>query len=985
MKSNNNFLSTILLLILGLIIISCQNQTADLSTFQIHPDFTIELAAGEPLVFDPVEMEFDETGKAYVVEMPSYPDATEQNRIIILDDKNEDGIFDSRKIFAENLGVTTSILPYKGGLLVAAPPELLFIKDTDGDDLADVREVLMSGFSYGNTQHNFNGLSYGLDNWIYGANGGNSGKPYWLDDQENKISLGRNDFRIDLSNKKLELIGNSSGGFGLAFDNWGNLFETHNLEHISHLAFNERYLDKIPQLGLNARSSISDHDVDGLARIYPIGSQDTRVNHPEQSGFFSGACGITFYGGGAWPSPFEGNVFVADVVLNLIHRDVISANGSSLTASRGRESAAFLASTDRNFRPVNMTVGPDGALYIMDMYREVIEHPEWIPDEIEAALDLNAGKDKGRIYRITPKGFSAHKSTIIDRSNVSELVKLLEHPNQWHRLTSQRLLVESQDKGAIPLLIDLVSNSSVSVSRMHAMYTLQGLSALSDELLISALNDVDSEVRRHAIILSENSSTSQEIQRAILQAGSDSDIRVRRQAALTLSLIDSPDETFQANKNKVLLQIIKQDVDDRWSRLAVLSASTKQPTELLMVLLNDGILSNSNDLVSQLATLVAIYDYPTIPQLIGRASKISGNEIVNNVLTGLIAGFDYQDTEMNKPEKLAISGQLELIENRGNIPAIKLSWKLRKALSLEPPANKQVVIDRALLVLKDKTKANGDRLDALELLTDEMFAGKTETLLQMLDPKEPPRIQAAAIEAISRMDGSDIAEKLIDMWPGLSPAVRLKVSDYLIYNSQNQPALLTAIENGQLNLGELNLHLERRRELLFSDDGSIRLRAEKLFSDAGVVTRKEAIENFKPALELKGRKAEGATIFVALCAQCHQKSGTGIEVGPNLSEIYRKSAETLLNDIIDPNAGSDAEYISHVIKTEDGTVYTGIIQSETDANVTILNIGGTSKIIPRSEIASFKSSGQSLMPEGLESSLDSQKMADLLAYLQSME
>ncbi|PCJ96077.1 MAG: hypothetical protein COA50_07810 [Flavobacteriaceae bacterium] len=984
MKTNHNFLSAISLFTLGLIVISCQNQTVDLSTFQIHPDFTIELAASEPLVFDPVEMEFDETGKAYVIEMPSYPDATAQNRIIILYDKNEDGIFDSRKIFAENLGVATSILPYKGGLLVAAPPELLFIKDTDGDDLADVREVLMSGFSYGNTQHNFNGLAYGLDNWIYGANGGNSGRPYWSNDQENKISLGRNDFRIDLSNKKLEPIGNSSGGFGLAFDNWGNMFETHNLEHISHLAFNERYLDKIPQLGLNARSSISDHDVDGLARIYPIGAQDTRVNHPEQSGFFSGACGITFYGGGAWPSPFDGNVFVADVVLNLIHRDVISANGSSLTASRGRESAAFLASKDRSFRPVNMTVGPDGALYIMDMYREVIEHPEWIPDEIEAALDLNAGKDKGRIYRITPKGFSGHKSSIIDRSNVSELVKLLEHPSQWHRLTAQRLLVETQDKAAIPLLIDLVSNSTVPLSRMHAMYTLQGLSALGDELLISALNDVDSEVRRHAIILSENSSNNPEIQKAILQAGSDSDIRVRRQVALTLSMIGLLDETFQANKSKVLLQIIKQDVDDRWSRLAALSASTKQPTKFLMALL-DRNLSNSNELISQLSTLVAVYDHTAIPQSIGRASKIPDNNIVNNVLTGLIVGFDYQDTELNKPEKSAISRQLDLIENRGNIPVITSSWRLRKTLSLEQPVNRQAVLDRALLILKQKAKANGDRLDALGLLTDEMFVGKTDTFLQLLDPKEPFSIQIAAIEAICRLDESDISEKLISMWPGLSPAVRLKVSDFLIYNFRNQPILLTAIENGQLNLGELNLHLERRRELLFSKDMSIRTRAENLFSDAGIVTRKAAIESFKPALELKGRKAEGGTIFVALCAQCHQKSGTGIEVGPNLSEIYRKSAEALLNDIIDPNAGSDAEYINHVIKTEDGTVYTGIIQSETDANVTILNIGGTSKTIPRSEIASFESSGQSLMPEGLESSLDSQKMADLLAYLQSME
>ncbi|MEX0288078.1 MAG: PVC-type heme-binding CxxCH protein [Flavobacteriaceae bacterium] len=985
MNANRSYFGAFLLGILFYVTGCDQKESVDLSSFQIHPDFTLELAASEPLVFDPVEMEFDENGKAYVIEMPSYPNPSEQNRIIILYDNDKDGLFDERKIYAENLGVASSLLPYKEGLLVAAPPELLFLKDTDGDDVADQREVLMSGFAYGNTQHNFNGLTYGLDNWIYGANGGNSGVPYWADSPENKFSIGQDDFRINLITKKIERIGDSSGGFELAFDHWGNIFETHNLEHISHLAFNERYLDKIPELAHIASANISDHDIDGLARIYPIGAQETRVNHPEQSGFFSGACGVTFYGGGNWGPEFENNVFVADVVLNLIHRDVISPQGSSFTASRGRENVAFLASTDRAFRPVNMTVGPDGSLYVLDMHREVIEHPEWIPDEIEANLDLNAGKDKGRIYRISPKQFKGHNSNKIGRADTRNLVNLMEHPSQWHRVTAQRVLVETQDKAAIPLLTDLISKTNNPLAKMHALYSLQGLEALNTEILLLALNDPNAELRRHVIILCENYVDVPEIRDVILQAATDGDIRVRRQAALSLSIIDSIDKTFLTNKQRALYQILQRDLEDSWSGLAVLSASTEQPIKLLNRLLEDQGNAGSEKITSQLATLVAIHNPEATSPLINRLASMKTPNRVRNLLAGLLKGFDYRNFKLGESEKRGIASRLNQLEKQSELPTLALSWKVRNVLSLAPAPNRQVVLQSASGTLKDSSKPVEDRLNALGLLATEDFSGKMELFLQLLDPKEPSSIQVAVIETISRSVEQGIAEKLIAMWPGLSPAVRLKVSDFLIYNPQNQATLLTAIEGGHLKLGELNLHLERRRELLFSDDKSVRDRAEKLFTDAGVVTRKGAIESFRPALEMQGEKGRGAEIYEALCAQCHQKSGTGIAVGPNLSEIYRKSAETLLYDIVDPNAGADAVYINHIIKTKEGEIFSGIIASETEANVSLLNIGGTAKTIPRGDIVSFESTGQSLMPEGLESTLDPQKMADLLAYLQTMD
>jgi len=441
---------------------SCQSDKTPVAPegFQLHPDFRMERVAAEPLVYDPVDLEFDEYGRAYVLEMPGYPKSDVQSRLVYLQDEDKDGYFDGRLVVADSLTVASSFMPYRGGFLVVAPPQLVWIKDLNGDLVMDERQVILEGFDVGNLQHNANGLTYGLDNWIYAANGGNDGAPFFAGTAGVGLNLRGEDFRFRIEEERLERVGESSGGFELAFDQWGNMFETHNLEHVSQLVFPGRYLTGVPVKPEHSLTVISDHEENGLSRIYPVGEQETRVNHPEQSGYFSGACGITFYGGNAFPEPFNNNLFVADVVLNLIHIDRLSPKGSAFQASRHREKVEFLASADRSFRPVNMTTGPDGALYIVDMYRDVIEHPEWIPDEIEVTLDLNAGKERGRIYRISPRKNGREIRPRLNKEDPNSLVEALADPNQWTRLTAQRLIVESGDPAFAPLLEDLVQKQT---------------------------------------------------------------------------------------------------------------------------------------------------------------------------------------------------------------------------------------------------------------------------------------------------------------------------------------------------------------------------------------------------------------------------------------------------------------------------------------------------------------------------------------------
>ncbi len=480
---------------------TCAQKPADLPDFQIEPGFRMELVVSEPLIKDPVDLEFSERGEAWVLEMPGYPFGDQQSCIVILNDTDGDGVFDQRQLFADSLQQASSLLLYKNGALVAAPPYLLHVSDLDGNYKADAIDTLMGGFATGNLQHNFNGLTYGLDGWIYAANGGNSGQPYWWGDSLNRVDLRGEDFRFHLARKKLERLGESSGGFGLAVNEWGHIFETHNLEHISHLVFPSRYVQDAALPFEHTLTNISDHEENGLSRIYPIGEQESRVNHPEQSGYFSGACGITYYGGGALGEAMENTIWVADVVLNLVHIDKINPQGAGFSASRLLEKKDFLASTDRSFRPVNMTVGPDGSMYLVDMHRDVIEHPEWIPDEIEKTLDLNAGKEKGRIYRISTEQEKPNPVDLRLFQSKEGFMQALVHPNQWVRTTAHRLLMSGDDFPATELT-QLLS-SPQAVARLHAAWMLYERNLLQEEALQRLLRDESPGVRENALRMAE--------------------------------------------------------------------------------------------------------------------------------------------------------------------------------------------------------------------------------------------------------------------------------------------------------------------------------------------------------------------------------------------------------------------------------------------------------------------------------------------------
>lgn len=967
------------MLMLGLGTFACQHSTTP-EGFQIEPGFKLERVAAEPLIKDPVDLEFNERGEAMVLEMPGYPFEDRQSRLLVLQDKDKDGTYDESIVFAKDLQLANSFLPYKKGVLVAAPPYLLYLRDDDQNNVAERVDTLMGGFSTGNLQHNYNGLTYGLDNWIYAANGGNDGKPYWWGDTSSVMDLRGQDFRFHLETRTLERLGESSGGFGLAMDEYGRMYETHNLTHISTLVFPARYFKGKEFLTKSTLENVSNHEENGLARIYPIGEQESRVNHPEQSGYFSGSCGITYYGGGAFGEEYDHTVWVADVVLNLVHVDKIKANGASFSAQRQLDKRDLLASTDRSFRPVNMNVGPDGSMYLVDMYRKVIEHPEWIPDDIEKTLDLEAGKDQGRIYRIS-KG-NARAFDVAQFKTEIGLVQALLHPNQWVRKTAHRLLMEKKlGQTSMHGLKGLLKDKN-PLTKAHALHILAAQKALNSKELVTALSDEEAPIRETALQLAESSlGKDPALLQTCIQLLDDPNQRVRMQAALSLSTLDESSAGYQKQRAAILagLNAAAQKSMDTWNSCAIALAAQGSAADLFASMIEASQPINS-DLMSVLAQSAG----QSTEGLQSVLQQLAAPKINNATRKTIL-----QQLSQELP-KLSGTGTLEpalkTLEQSRDLGLVSASAALRQRLNL-PPSPEFLMLSRsALQKVNDATLPDSTRVQQLALLSLLPYAPKAKVLFACLPNSQPIQLQEEALRQLANYAEPEIGRRLVQLWAELGPHIRKYAGDLLLDREIHHDALLTGLEKGQINIGEMNFDLERRRTLLWwTDNENTKRRAEKLFSDAAVVTRQSAIDKMKPALALKGNVAKGKMVFATHCATCHRYGNTGVEVGPVLTEISRKSKATLLHDILDPNAAADPKYISHRLESKDGLSHLGIVAAETDQNVTLLKMGGEKVTLAKKELKSFRSMGTSLMMEGFEHAISVQEMGDLLAFLQGGE
>lgn len=939
-----------------------------LQTFEVIAGYKLEQVAAEPLVTSPVAASFDEDGRLFVVEMRDYSEQDKEKlgRIRLLTDTDGNGVFDKSEIFAEGLSWPTAVITYNGGIFVGAAPDIWYLKDADHDGRADEQRVVFTGFGRGNVQGLLNSFTWGLDNRIHvavssaGAElqrvdtaGKPTGKP---------LTLRGRDFSFDPRNPD-DFIATSGGGqHGMSFDDWGRKFVSSNSDHIQLIMLEDADLARNPYLvAPNPRISIAldgpQADVFRISPVEPWREVRTRlrvkglVPGPVEgggraAGYFTGATGVTIYRGNAWPKEDRGLAIVGDVGSNLIHRKRLIPHGLELRAKRIDEKREFVASRDNWFRPVQFLNAPDGALYVLDMYRETIEHPASLPPAIKKHLDLTSGRDRGRIYRIVPDNFQQPPLPKLSTATTAELVALLEHENGWHRDTAARLIYEATDRAAIPALHKLALASERPLARLHALQALRGLDASIGNEITSFMQSNSIELQCIAIRLAAKVDPQ--------QLSRDS-LSLLRHPQLRLALALAQGDLKQRSL-KDMPPIPSDDLHDPWIRAAVLSSVAERPGELMasrFLQFNESSPQHDAFILLLADQMIRLDDPEDFKPVLQRLPSIA----------------------RTRPDTFrAIASRLK--------PAA--DSRLGNALR-ETREGKQIqeemkpFLSTAWTTLENDRADVRQRIESLQIIHLEDKVDSLPRLMKQFDPSQPTELQSAVLDTALSIDSIIAGRNLLAAWPKLSPAMRTVAGERLVSRRMLTELLLRDIKAAKFSPAQLSA--DERQRLLQHPDPSVRNEAAKILTASVGGSRVELAESYRDSLKLPGDKTRGAEHFKKQCSACHKLGDVGKEIGPNLAAMKNRGAEAIMVNVLDPNREVNPQFVTYAVITKDGRTLSGMIAAETATSLTLRRGEGQEDTVLRIDIEELRSTGLSLMPEGLEKQLDQQQLADVIAFI----
>ncbi len=765
-----SYSSTLVLCILIVISIGCHNKPDSpfsksaqdaLSTFKLAPGFKIELVASEPLIADPVAMTIDEWGRMYVVEMAGMPlNKSGIGRVMLLSDTSHDGKMDKSTVFADSLIMPSGIMRWKKGVLVTDPPNVYYMEDINEDGRADIKKVLLTGFSTANLEGDVNNPIYGLDNWIYLASSmaGTKGSGIYYPADSNGIRLEEATIRIRPDSSALETLSGETQ-FGHSFDSWGNHLMLNNTYHLYQEVIAARYLKRNPDLVVpRATQHLADH-----SEVFSI-TKNPEYQMLTEIGVFTSACGLTAYLGGAFPDGYNSNVtFVSEPASNLIHADRLRDSGVTFKANRIFERKEFLASTDPYSRMVNMYVGPDGALYVIDFYRQVIEGPEFMSEEIVKKTNLYNGNDKGRIYRVSAE--DAKPANWTDRLNLGnktydQLVENLDNKNIWWRINSQRLLVDRNSDDALPSLIRMAQNPKASMGRLHALWTLEGMNKLTPDLIIQALKDPLPGIRQNAIKLAELHMTAYpQLANSLLQMRDDANVKVRFQLVCTLGFVNTPDA------DKVRQELLFKDIEDKWVQVAALSAGSSQSLALLNGVLD--IIDPSNKAYASLVQLLSgiigkSQNGPVIKRLIQKAtSNVTPSDKTNVWRAPLLEGLS-EGIANRKSLPAGLENERNLLittclENSSGAMR-KSALHLLKAIGLPDGKATIAAMWNAENIAGNIKLKEEERAGAIDFIALKNPGPYATFLKKLIGFETPLMVQLAAIRTLGLIPGEEISQ-----------------------------------------------------------------------------------------------------------------------------------------------------------------------------------------------------------------------------------
>ncbi len=927
---------------------------ASMEQIHVREGYELELVAAEPLVRDPVAIDWDAEGRLWVAEMADYPYGLDGKgapggRVRWLEDSDGDGRYDRSQVFLEGINFPTSVMPWRNGVLVTAAPELFYAEDCDGDGRADRKEVLFRGFMEGNQQLRVNSLRWGMDGWVYCASGGHHAgfgakNRIRAVRSGQEIALGSRDFRFRPDSGDLEALSGPSQ-FGRVRDDWGHWFGVQNTFPIWHYVLPDPYLQRNRQASYpDPRRYLRERP---NPRVYMNKSVQKRYHSFEQSSRFTSACGPAIYRDGLLfdMEPGLSHAFTCEPFHNVVQHHVLTRDGTTFVGRRASQDGDrdFFASADRWSRPVMTRTGPDGALWVVDMYRYMIEHPDWLPAEGREELKpfYRAGEAYGRIYRVYPKGRRPGGArTVLDGLEDTALLEAMESENGRVRGLAQQRMVERQNLEWVPGLRRLAVEHRSARVRLQALMSLATMGQLSEADLLRGLHDPEAQVRKRCVALAERyDAPPKEIEAALLRLTQDSDLAVRLQLALSLGQWTG--EPYA----RTFLALARSPGNEAFLNAALTSSLTTHWKRLAKPLL---------DLDRFQKSILALESQ----------DPGAGGNLVERLLTlrepvpAVAAWIDAQDAV--EADWLARCRNLP----RGRETADQLLGMMRKT--------------------RDLLQEGKEDVSAVALLGRESdrVAEDVALLVALTGGNHSKEMRLAVLERLRVLGEPGVGAQILARWPSILPMDRTQVIDLLLSRENWASSILDALDTKVLRAADLSQ--AQRHRLESYPARSLAQRAKAAF-DRAQAGMERIGETLLAAVEQDGDAGRGKRHFEERCATCHALGGLGRAVGPDLRSLSNRTPAAVLAAILDPNQAIEPKYLAYTVALRSGEQVYGMVERESGNNLVLRLLDGTERAVNRAAIVTASSSGASLMPEGLAEGLSAQQMADLLAFVVTSE
>ncbi|MBS0201764.1 MAG: ThuA domain-containing protein [Planctomycetes bacterium] len=996
-----------------------------LKHFVTPKGFEVKLFASEKdFQGKPIAMNWDERGRLWICETFDYPNDLQpigqgRDRIQICEDTNGDMVADKFTIFAEKLSIPTAITFYRGGVIVQDGTETLYLKDTDGDEKADLRKVLITGWGMRDTHGEVSNFQYGLDNWYYAMQGYNDSRPVLTNGREmTPFRQGFFRFKVEGEGDQtavtdLEFLRSTNNNtWGLGFSEEGIVFgSTANGNPSEFMPIPNRYYEAVRGWSSTVLNGIADSN-----KFEPL--DESKVRQVDNHGGFTAAAGHALYTARNYPREYWNRAaFVTEPTGHLVATFIIREDGSGF---RSKNSWNLVASDDEWSGPIMAEVGPDGNVWIIDWYNFIIQH-----NPTPAGFKTGKGnayesdlrdKKHGRIYRLvyTGKGVEpAAETTAIPqresltddgaapammarptdlaKANSEQLIAELGVGNFLWRRHAQRLIVETSRFDGVQALISLINDQAVDEIGLngeivHAMWALHGRGVLDGEnrdamkAVVGALRHPSAGVRRNAVqVLPKNDASVM----AILQSSILNDKNNQVKLMALLALADMPPSADAADA--IRLAFATTVPRDRWLRDAAISAAARHDVHFLKSVIKNSDGKQASPGTDVLAIVAEHYarggPAETAPALV--ASLASARpELVEAILAGMSKGWP-----KNKPVELSDASDKALVElltkvpasSRGSLINLALRWGSK---SLEAHV---VEISKTFLDIASSDKAkDAERIAAARQLIEfrKVDADAPQSLLALITPRSSVELSTGLLDAVGLSESPEVGSAIVAALPALTPSVRPTAIRLLLGRTDWTKSLLDGIEAGRVQLTELSL--EQKQSLSNHFDRSIQARARPLMARGGGLPnadRQKVVEELMALTEKTGDAAAGKAVFKKTCIKCHTHSGEGTKIGPDLTGMAVHPKKELLIHIIDPSRSVEGNFRIYTVQTDDGKVYNGLLASESKTAIELIDVEAKKHQILRENIEELVGSTKSLMPEGFEKQHTPQELTDLLEFL----